>query len=305
MSSRIGPRIVATYTTIPGRYESLKQSILTLKEQSYPLDAIYVGIPKICRRTQKPYPPIPDDLRSLCTIVDCDQDYGPLTKIYGGLISESDPNTVLISCDDDVLFPEDFIKSLMNHHDGQNVICGTGALIKHGLLFISIFSSLDVCRPFNFITGPKCGTKGRPIDLVFGVGGVLYSRKHFPKNEDLHEELLKYALLDNDLFHNDDVVISGYLSKRGITRMLYNDIIQIHNLSGADALSADLWGMLKRMNRAIIAAETYGLYTKENYESLTYNEILVLNSLFWFCSLVLLIILVVIFCYCMYRYVHG
>jgi len=63
-----------------------------------------VTIPKISARLNIEYPPIPDDITKLCKIVHIDVDYGPITKIYGALISETDPNTIIISCDDDVHF---------------------------------------------------------------------------------------------------------------------------------------------------------------------------------------------------------
>jgi hypothetical protein len=255
-------RVVASYTTLPSRYDVLKQSILSLRNQSSGLDAIYLTLPKVAKRLGKEYPPVPDDLKELCTIVTVDEDYGPITKIYGGLISEKDPNTIIISCDDDVLFKYNFVETLLKYHTQypEIIICGTGALIKRGLWCISIVSSVE---PFDSIKGfsgfyvPK---NGRKVDLIFGVAGVLYTRGMFPTNDNLYEELFKYSTLDDSIFHNDDVLISGYMSKKGISRKVFYDIPSITHINGNDALSGDLFKMLSRLQVSITKVQEYGFY---------------------------------------------
>src|SRR5579862_1496481 len=110
-------RVVASYTTLPSRYDVLQKSILSLKRQTHKLDAIYLTLPKKATRLNKEYPPISTELSSLCTVISSDIDYGPLTKIYGALVSENDPNTVIISCDDDVDFPDNFVETLISYHN--------------------------------------------------------------------------------------------------------------------------------------------------------------------------------------------
>jgi hypothetical protein len=255
-------RVVISYTTMPSRYDVLKKSILSIKAQTHKVDAIYVAIPKRSARLNKEYPPVPDDLSSLCNIVKVDTDYGPITKIYGALLSESDPNTIIISCDDDVGFPPDFVESIVKHHKEypQAAICGTGALISKGLLFISIVSTLSPCKRWSWLTGFQVPKEGRCVDLVFGVGGVLYTRGMFPENKDLHDKLFKYSLDDQSVFHNDDVLISGYLSKQGISRRLFFDIPEIIHYNGADALSGNPVKMLTRLNDSISKVKSYGFY---------------------------------------------
>lgn len=255
-------RVVASYTTLPTRYEVLKQSILTLKEQTRKLDAIYLTIPMRATRLDKEYPPIPDDLAALCTITRSDVDYGPLTKIYGALISEKNPNTIIISCDDDVFFAPNHVETLLSHHKAypKSAICGTGALIGRGLPFISIVSTVRPFNEWNGFTGFEVDSKGRRVDLIFGVASVLYTRGMFPPNESLHSELLQYSLQDQDIFLNDDVLISGYLSKQGIERRVFFDIPTIHHGNGNDALSADIFRMIARLNTAIGKVKTLGFF---------------------------------------------
>lgn len=256
-------RVVATYTTLPSRYDVLKRSILSLKAQTHKLDAIYVSIPKIASRLNKEYPPLPEDLASLCTVVKSEYDYGPLTKIYGALMMESDPNTIIISCDDDVFFDPNHIEIMLRHHNRypHSVITGTGALISRGLFFISIVSTVRPFHNWSGFTGFTVPKEGRTVDLIFGVAGVLYTREMFPAKEVLHDELLHHSLEDQTIFHNDDVLISGYLSKHNIERRVFFDIPTIHHDNGEDALSSDIFKMIGRLNQSITKVKELGFFT--------------------------------------------
>lgn len=266
------PRVVATYTTLPSRYDILKQSILSLREQTHKLDAIYLAIPQRATRLNKDYPPIPDDLSNICTIIKSDNDYGPLTKLYGALISETNNNTIIISCDDDVIFKPKHIEILLQHHkdDPKSSICGTGALIGNGLHFISIVSTVEPFHKWNWLTGFNINKNGRKIDLVFGVAGVLYTRGMFPNNDKLYDDFLQYSLVDQDIFCNDDVLISGFLNKQGIDRKIFIDIPTIRHIDTKDALSYDIFKMIRRLNSSIYKVKELGFFP--TMEIVTFNE---------------------------------
>ena len=195
-------------------------------------------------------------------------DYGPLTKIYGALTQEEERDTVIISCDDDVIFPPNFIETLLGYHRRYPTIAitGTGALLGHGLRFISIISSIEPFPSWSSFTGFDVGPQGRAVDLVFGVAGVLYTRGMFGHLE----ELWQLALSDDDLFCNDDVIISGYLSREGIERRLFLGLPSVTHVNGPDALSADLWLMIERLERALKKAQRAGLFP--TWEPLTAEE---------------------------------
>jgi len=40
------PRVVVTLTTLPDRYPILEGTLQALHEQDYPVDAIYLGLPR-------------------------------------------------------------------------------------------------------------------------------------------------------------------------------------------------------------------------------------------------------------------
>ena len=290
-------RVVASYTTLPSRYDVLKRSILSLQEQTHKLDAIYLTIPERAARLNKEYPPIPDDLAALCTVIRIDTDYGPLTKIYGALFSESDPNTIILSCDDDVIFSANHVETLLKHHKShpKSSICGTGALIGSGLPFISIVSTIQPFDKWRGFTGFDLDKKGRKVDLIFGVAGVLYVRSMFPAKESLYNDLFQYSLRDQAIFHNDDVLISGYLSKQGIERRVFFDIPTIHHDSAEDALSSDIFKMIGRLNTSIKKVKELGFFP--TMEEVPLDETPTVRVLFTIIILVIIVILAI----CLYK----
>lgn len=290
-SSSTPLRIVASYTTLPSRYDVLKQSILSLKDQTHTLDDIYLTIPERAARLNKEYPTIPDDLAALCTVIKIDTDYGPLTKIYGAIISETDANTVIISCDDDVIFSSNYVEIMIKHHKShpKSAICGTGALIGRGLPFISIVSTVKPFHEWSGFTGFEVDKNGRKVDLIFGVAGVLYTRAMFPPNKFLYDDLFQYSLRDQAIFHNDDVLISGYLSKSSIERRVFFDIPTIHHNSGQDALSADMFKMIGRLNTSIQKVKELGFFP--TMEEVPLDETPTGRIIFFIIILIIIIVL--------------
>src|SRR5438045_920235 len=100
-------RVVASCTTLPDRYDNLKIMLKSLKKQTHPLDEIYLTIPKRAHRLNKLYPSLPTEIKQICTPVYIDVDYGPITKIYGALAHETDSDTIIITVDDDNIYPPD------------------------------------------------------------------------------------------------------------------------------------------------------------------------------------------------------
>lgn len=285
-------RIVATLTTVPGRYDILEKTIDSLKYQpNYP-DEIYLTLPKVFGRTKEPYPPLPDTIKSKVKVVEIEKDYGPICKIYGGLVSENDPNTILLTVDDDTYFNENYmtkIREKCKEHPDK-AICATGALVGNGLNFISILSSVQPFDKYEWIPKFHCGENGRDIDICFGVGGVAYRRKFFPeKLEDINNEILKYTEIKT-IFHNDDVLISGYLSKKNIKRRIFNDIPSVKHIMSEHALSGNFFEMFNRMKQSITDVEN-NMGAFEVYEPTTYTD----APFYWILITLLIMAIMLIF----------
>ena len=96
-------RVVLSFSTIPSRLPHLRKTIQSLKRQTYQPDAIYLNLPRESRREKVPYDP-PPYIRTdpNITIVWSEDDYGPGTKLIPAVQKEKDPNTLIITVDDDM-----------------------------------------------------------------------------------------------------------------------------------------------------------------------------------------------------------
>lgn len=269
-------RAVASLTTMPDKYRKIVDTLRSLQRQTHKLDAIYLSLPARSRRLDIPYPPLPEEIKSLCTVVEC-QDYGPITKIIGGLLAENDPDTVIITFDDDMMYPESMVEKLLQYHKRypNSALGSSGMLLKYNCPFCAITPNED-----NFIYQiPKfpIPAEGRRVDSLYGYPGALYLRKFFPANSLLESQFLKYALIDNNTLMNDDIVISGYLSAQGIERRIFRDLPRVafvtidgNRLQNNSEISYDLSKFFQRMNGAITACKSLGMYSTT--EALDFSE---------------------------------
>jgi hypothetical protein len=293
-------RIVATLTTLPDRYNLLSQTIDSLVNQSIKFDNIYISLPERTRRFNTVYPPLPSSIikHEAVIPVAIESDYGPITKLLGALKRESDSNTIIISVDDDIIYPYDFVEKYLALHKKypHEVICGGGLLYNKSILYSSVVHNNDNITTLNGLLGFNIPSEGRNIDIVFGIGGVVYKRGFFPSYDKLYDNLLQYALNDNNTFLNDDVMISGYLSKMNIKRRIFANAPYIKNLANdGPRLSANVFKMAQTMNNSISYLTSQGFFpdlSQHNENESAVKKLIVLGIL-----LVLFIILLIYFIY--------
>lgn len=290
------PRIVATFTTLPDRYDILYKSMKCIYEQDYPVDKIYLTIPKIAARLQKEYPPLPEKITSMCQVIHIDIDYGPITKIYGALFNEQDPETIILSCDDDCIYDKSMVRKFLKHAiDFPNsVICSTGSNYNGHIAWSAHHSSLE---PFNsqyrwtFFNVPK---NGRSVDMIYGVTGVMYRRKFFHKKDKLIKNLFSYVFKHKYIYINDDNLISGYLNKYGIECRVFKDLPLVYTqFDREDALSFDKMAAINTLNQSVQILKTYGFFS--NLNGVNYGETIACKSTYFIVLLILLTIFISIF----------
>lgn len=274
-------RVVASLTTMPDRYFKVSKTLESLRRQTYQLDAIYLSLPERSRRLNIEYPPVPPEISNLCTIVPC-TDFGPITKISGALLTEEDPETVIITFDDDMIYPETIVESLVNHHKQypNSAIGSSGMLLKYSCPMCAITPNENTF--FYRIPKISVPSEGRKVDSIYGYPGALYIRKFFPSSEKLEADFLNYALINHDMFMNDDIVISGYLSLHNIERRIFPNMpiisFVLDDTSGVrvrnnNEISYDLDKFFQRMNRSIDTSKSLGMYS--NPEPLDISETIV------------------------------
>jgi len=290
-------RVVVTCTTLPDRYHLLVKMLESLHAQTIKPNQIYLTLPYTAKRLNKEYGPLPSTL-PVCKVVRTKVDYGPMTKLYGALLHEQDPNTLIITVDDDIVYPPNFIEIFLAKHllKPNACITGTGVLIGHGVNLFAINTTIEGLSAFNFMIGFNIKNYRR-VDIVQGFSGVLYKRCFFPTVKKLNK-LFDLPLSDIDLFKSDDVVLSGLLCSQNIKRITFNGMPQVKMVVSDDALAADPLKMLKTFNNALTKMKSYFI----KFEQLEVMESPVIKTpLFIFVVLVFLIIIFTLI-YLFYRY---
>lgn len=261
-------RVVGTITTMPDKYNLLSKTLDSLLAQTHKLDAIYLGLPHTSRRLGTPYPKLPKSIARRCVVVRC-TDYGPVTKLVGALIKESDPRTVMISFDDDRHYPPDLVERLISHHHKhpEAAIGSSGMLLDSQCPNCAIYPNerSQIYRIPKFHV-PK---SGRRVDSIYGYPGALYLRKMFPPVDRLEQEFFRYALEDKNMLMNDDITISGYLSLRKVERRIFADIPEVYHaipegmterIHGESEISYNLDYFFQRMNACIRKCKEHGMF---------------------------------------------
>lgn len=290
-------RVVCSLTSMPNQYEKVIKTLESLNAQTYKLDAIYLSLPKVSRRLGTKYPPVPKAISENCSVISC-EDMGPITKLSGGLLAEKDPDTVIISFDNDMVYPPTMVEKLVVHHKQypNSAIGSSGMLLRYECPMCAITPNEN-----NYLYNiPKFHVpdEGRNVDSIYGYPGCLYLRKFFPPNHLLEEQFFKYALMTPEMLLNDDIVISGYLSLHNIERKIFNDLPNVNFVlengerKRTDAeISIDMDKFFQRMNSAINTSKSIGMYATT--EPINFNEtILGISAI-----VVLIIILILIICY--------
>lgn len=293
-------RVVASLTTMPDRYHKIPATLRSLHAQTTKLDAIYLSVPKVSRRLNIPYPPLSDEVKELCTVVEC-IDYGPITKIAGGLLSESDADTVIITFDDDMIYPPTIVETLLRHHNKypNSALGSSGMLLRYTCPMCAITPNEDnfLYRISKFRVPPE----GRKVDAIYAYPGALYVRKFFPENNNL-ASFMEYALVNSDMFMNDDIVISGYLSLHKIERRIFPNMPTVSfvtNEAGvrqrnSNEISYDLDKFFQRMNASILTAKSLGMYAVTEPVDVS-ETILGVSAIVVICVILLIIILIYLF----------
>lgn len=280
------PRVVATLTTMPGRYDKLIHTVKSLYDQ---VDIIYLALPPMVRRLKQSYPPLPDEITRYVTIVPTLDDYGPITKLLGALNTEKDPNTLILSVDDDMIYPPDLVEKLVANLQHQpNAVIATGGYtfsnsFFHFMLYHNKFPWL---HRWMF---PHVPENGKQIEQIYGCSGVLYRRAYFPDNG--VKELLLKSQENIDNFLNDDVVISAWLARNHIPVYIFNNFSpcqEMNTIRDGNELSYIPFKMYYSMHRAYQHLQEWGF----NYLSLDHSFS---DSIFGTILIILFLLIFIIF----------
>lgn len=220
-------RVVVSLTTIPSRLKYLESILKVIKNQTIQPDITYLNLPYHSKKEDVDYTLPPQQLldKYNVQIIRC-EDLGPITKLVPVLEREEDPDTIIITMDDDMEYTNDRIEQLLNTSAKlpNCAISGDGWIVGSW---------------YNYLTYIINPSKDLAVDIIQGCSACLYKRKFFGDASELLDyplEVKKYA------FIHDDVWISGYLALRGVDRIVQSDYKKHINrqIANINALSSKI-----------------------------------------------------------------
>lgn len=207
-------RIVVSLTTLPGREDLVWRAIESIQCQTCPPDAIYLNLPSdrfAGSRVSFRFEGV-----TLCLL----PDIGPAMKLLPTLAREKDPNTFIITIDDDVEYPPQLIDKLVR----AAVLFPNSAIGFTGWSVTPIKDEIpEIWHMNQDIAGCRFF---QPVQVLEGTRGVIYRRNFFDN------DILDHACALSSFRFHDDILFSGYLASRDIGRIVrWFDTLQGHSVS--------------------------------------------------------------------------
>lgn len=251
-------RVVVSLTTSPYRIEAMKPTIdCLLHKQSQAPDIIQINLPRVFGRTQIPYPnntelPIWLVNNPKIRINRIERDYGPLTKLYPTLDTETNPNTIIIIVDDDTTYSKymiEYMSTLSIQAQGNFSVtahCGDWYFLKyqhfanlrvsHENMSSTVYQRLQQRHQYlpEFArTQPCC------CQVVEAFASAAYHRSLFNLTPFIHKmnrtitftEYIDIVLQNKNCFISDDWIISNFLILNEIFAIDVTNIIKYMQLS--------------------------------------------------------------------------
>lgn len=174
-------KIIVSLTTSPKRIDKIKPVLDSIMAQTCKPDRIVLNLPRVFKRTGDTFSkPLPSFIKNNPIVhVNWCEDIGPATKIIPTVYLIKDPNTYILSIDDDIYYPKNLLKMYIAYSKifENAIITGTTFIDNTDRLDNKWLESIKLRKLPRF--------SGRLADLLEGFSGVLYRRDFFTK------ELLK------------------------------------------------------------------------------------------------------------------
>jgi hypothetical protein len=194
---------IVSLTTVPQRINLIKPTLISLLRQKTKPKRIEINLGTDLFQGVE----IPTYLQNMKTIKVYWQtiDYGPATKLISTLERYQTHSEKIVVVDDDMYYSENLITDLMAadiKSNGQQVFCINGFLIGRDL------------KSESAVTDRILSSGCKKVAIVEGCGGYILRSYHLDCNS-----LLNLEHAPARAFFDDDVWISGHLSKAGIEKI--------------------------------------------------------------------------------------
>lgn len=197
-------RIIASLTTFPARINQVRYAIISIMKQTVRPDKVILWL----AREQFPDEAVPDNLKDLCElgleVKFCD-DLRSHKKYYYAL-QEQNPDEVVITFDDDIIYHPHTIERLIAKHKEypECIVCSQ--------VHVMTFDENNNVKPYNQWKSYKSGMNNPNKDFMPLTGsGCLYPYKAMPEITFDKERLKECAFSADDLWIGYLARISGNL----------------------------------------------------------------------------------------------
>jgi len=223
-------QVIASLTTLPSRINLIRPMLLSILNQSYPVDSIHINVPLVCKRTKEEYL-IPKWLESFPKLqIFRTEDYGSITKVAPTFFREK---CYIWSVDDDIAYPSYTLQKLVDDKNPEAIRCY-----------------------FEF--------KHEDLQIFEGFGSVLYPPSC------IKEDFLEYLEITSalpDCRVSDDIILSNYFSN--FKKIKVHNKENIHNYvlsyyKSKDATHLQSGGHMPRYKRVIAQLKSLGLWRTLN-----------------------------------------
>ena len=203
-------------TSIPSRFDGLGDTVESILLQNNAPASVIIYLPRRYERFGELYglPRLPKDRRLDVRVVE--DDLGPLTKV-GYAVSELSPDHDLVFCDDDQIYPSDWLTRFSSERSRRpnDPLCLSGFHLESGVGQVKVTPrAVFKGAPYRLARVATLGlhkpegpwTRSGYVDIAEGWAGVCLRPGWLPSNFTQILESCRYV---------DDVWISGMLAVTG------------------------------------------------------------------------------------------
>lgn len=200
-------RIVTTMTVIPTREKSIIKTIRSIQEGTLPPCEMYVNVPlKYARFKEKLDPKLVPKLLEMGVHVNIiDHDWACLNKILPILAYETNPDTLIVTLDDDMTYSKYFIQGLYQGWKEFGGVVGYSAITYPE-------TSLKVKNNLEYLIYQGHGAEVEMLEFGFGTMFEARCLQGFPEVEPLT------PTADATFHLSDDYVMSRFFDYKNIKK---------------------------------------------------------------------------------------
>lgn len=225
--------IVVSLTTIPSRSLSVRATVSSLLQQDLPPDRIVIHICPHYKRLNQDLPVnFLAELRdeSKVTLV-LTSDEGPATKFLHAEELTSNPEDVVVFCDDDFRYPPHALRRLVDFLEVEtNVAVGyVGRVLSSSCRFNQSLKFFEGAIPF-------ASKVALQVDVLMATGMIALRHASVPKNfEQRWQNALSRGPAEK-LRLTDDIFLNAVLSENGIKRYVIPGWLELERRQVEDTL---------------------------------------------------------------------